>query len=148
MSQSLFFPAVSHPGKAMHVKIEPGDNTMYRFVIMLMGVWWGEGWEQGSRPLVAIASDQGPLFPGIILPLARVLDWWRDTYLDENNGLDHEFIRWIREQNDSRVRGGTNPWTVRAALLAILRFCGDEIRQQVDPKYVDDQFEQGGPYGT
>lgn len=102
--------------------VEPGDGTRYKFIIVEMPEGWHGDWAPERAPFVAIASVDGPLFPGITLPLAIAQEWWYDTsHLPSAASLDHRHIEWVKGENDFRVKGGINPWTIRAAFLTLIK---------------------------
>jgi hypothetical protein len=103
--------------------LEPGDGTRYSFII-------GEtarphDWEFAEGKIIGVASVSGCMFGGIWMPLRRVREWWRDTKdMEPTESLSHHLVDWII--GEMRPCTTTNPWTVRAALLAVLKVFGEE----------------------
>lgn len=118
--QTLDFPCRVERTAAMNVECEPGDGTRYSFVVTLTN--GTHDWGDECRPVVGVAAVGGCTFGGQWMPLAQVRQWWAETKeLTPAASLDHHFIGWI--ENEARTK--PNLWTVRAALLAVLKTCGE-----------------------
>jgi hypothetical protein len=63
------------------------------------------------------------MFGGQWMPLRQVREWWAETKDGTPyESLKHYFVGWvIREMKPGTT---TNPWTVRAALLSVLKVFG------------------------
>ena len=121
--QTLDFPCRIERTTAMNVEIEPGDGTRYSFVVTLTD--GRHDWGEEMGPIVGVASVCGCMFGGQWMPLQRVRSWWQDTKtIAPMDSLNHHFIGWVI--GEMRPGTKTNPWTVRAALLAVLKTCGEE----------------------
>jgi hypothetical protein len=120
--QTLDFPCRVEQTTAMNVKMEPGDGTTYSFVVTLTDE--RHDWAPEEGPIVGVASVSGCMFGGQWMPISHVREWWVDTK-DKAPGdsLSHYFIGWILGEQRPGVK--TNLWTVRAALLAVLKTCGE-----------------------
>jgi hypothetical protein len=133
MSQRVDFPVKFEGVKpvregqlytAGYMEIEPGDCTLYRFLVMRsVGA---HDFDVMDLPVHAVASVDGPLFPGTWIPFPRAVAWWYSTIgMEPRDSLKHEFIGYVRCQAGSRLNDLTvNPWTARAALLAVLKLEG------------------------
>ncbi|MBE3087995.1 MAG: hypothetical protein IMZ71_02610 [Chloroflexi bacterium] len=121
--QTLDFPCMKEETTAVNVKLEPGDGTVYSFVISRTRAQHDWGKEEG--PIIGVASVSGCMFGGQWMPLRRVREWWAETKnMTPDKSLGHNFIGWvIREMRPGTT---TNPWTVRAGLLAVLKVFGVE----------------------
>jgi hypothetical protein len=125
--QTLDFPCKMEETKAWNVDIQPGDGTRYSFVVSETNDRHSWGEEEGR--ILGVASVSGSMFGGQWLPLLRVEEWWNDTKGGTPDAsLDHHFIGWIIHEMSPGTT--TNPWTVRAALLAVLRVT-EPIRQSL-----------------
>jgi hypothetical protein len=131
MPQNVNFPFRHEAsGQAAYVELEPGDATLYRFVMFPSA--YGHNWGPQDRPVVAVASLDGPLFPGIWLSVPRAKEWWYDTKdHSAEESLSHTQVAWVLEDSSRRLGKGrqVNPWTARAAMLAVLIKVG-EIRPE------------------
>lgn len=120
-AQTLNFPVKSYGNCRI---IEPGDGTKYKFLVVQMPKEWHGDWAPERGPFVAISSIDGPLFPGITLPIALATEWWYDTSaMSPLDSLEHRAIKWVVGEN---FRVKVNPWTVRAAFLMILKEIDNE----------------------
>lgn len=121
--QTLDFRCTQERTTAVNVEIEPGDGTRYSFIISRTSGRhdWGE--EQGE--IIGVASVSGCMFGGQWMPLKQVREWWDETKkLSPDASLDHHFIGWVI--GEMRPGTTTNPWTVRAGLLAVLKVFGEQ----------------------
>ncbi|MFA4971789.1 MAG: hypothetical protein WC683_04200 [bacterium] len=108
--------------RATIVEIQPGDATRYCFAVVETAE--RHCWAEEDGDIIGVASVGGPSFGGQWLPLARVREWWRETESGSSEeSLSHNLIGWI--QNEASPHAKANPWTVRAALLAVLVVYGE-----------------------
>jgi hypothetical protein len=122
MPQTLDFPLSEESTLSFSVEIEPGDATRYKFI--LTNTTHRHDWGEQDGELIGVASMTGPIFPGIWFPLARARDWWKETMWQiPVDSLSHHFIEWIIGETSEKAK--VNPWTVRAALLAVIRVYGE-----------------------
>jgi hypothetical protein len=110
--------------KACYVVIEPGDMTQYRFLAFRSQ--HGHGYTEPRLPVIAVASVDGVIFPGIWIPVPHARGWWKDTK-DGSDGesIGHDTITWAIQECGRRVKEPINPWTARAALLTVLKLMGE-----------------------
>jgi hypothetical protein len=122
MPQNMNFPFRHEAsGSAAYVELEPGDMTTYRFVLFPSA--YSHNWDEGECPVMAVAAVDGVLFPGIWISVPRAREWWRETREQSGDeSLSHAEVCWVVQEASRRLRGGlvVNPWTARAALLAVL----------------------------
>lgn len=113
--------------EGLWVEVEPGDMTRYHFLIcksitainplQLPNL---HGWDPADAPIVAVASIDGPIFGGLWLSVPRIKQWWADVRDKKPaESLMHYQIGWAIGEMGTRVKD-PNPWTVRAAFLAVL----------------------------
>jgi hypothetical protein len=111
------------PTSAVNVKMEPGDGTVYSFIVSETKGHHDWGTEEGQ--IIGVASVSGCMFGGQWMPVWRVRAWWEDTKDGSSEeSLGHPFVDWVI--GEMRPGTTTNPWTVRAALLAVLKVCGEK----------------------
>jgi hypothetical protein len=103
-----------------YVEIEPDDGTFYSFIIFPSDK--PHGYDSSDLPVVAVASVEGPAFPGQWVPICRVMEWWKDTK-DQSRveSVEHIYIKTM--QGDS-INKKVNPFTIRSVFLAILKTMG------------------------
>jgi hypothetical protein len=119
--QTLEFYCELEPTVAMNVKMEPGDGSVYSFIVS--ATRGQHDWDEEENPIIGVASVSGCMFGGQWMPLRQVREWWAETKDGTPyESLKHYFVGWvIREMKPGTT---TNPWTVRAALLSVLKVFG------------------------
>jgi len=123
MPQTLDFFFEKEESRAVNVRMEPGDGTTYSFVVTETG--GRHDWAPEEGPIVGVASVSGCIFGGQWMPISHVREWWEATKEKEpGESLEHPFIGWVI--GEMRPGTKTNPWTVRAALLAVLKVFGEK----------------------
>jgi hypothetical protein len=121
-TQTLDFPCKTEENIAYSVDMEPGDGTRYSFIVSETEEY--HDWSVDEGTIVGVASVSGCMFGGQWMPLRKVREWWEETKDGTpEDSLDHHFIGWI--MGEMRPGTNTNPWTVRAALLAVLQVFGE-----------------------
>lgn len=122
--QQTEFPFMSVELAAEYVKIEPGDMTTYRFIVS--GSPQHHNWNPQEGMICMVASVDSVTMQGFTFPLKRAKAWWDETKTGtEESSLDHPEVRYlIGHMAPLMAKGQPNPWTVRAALLAILKVDG------------------------